>query len=86
LANSFKDTNTGLVWMDFGVNNGISYNEVKGYVENEATLLGVDYSMWRLPTVEEVYSMWANLANLDGVDASDAVSYRFADGFLLSTM
>lgn len=40
---ALRDVDTGLVWMDFGVNNGESINSVVGNL-NRA------YSGWRLPT------------------------------------
>jgi hypothetical protein len=64
LANSYKDTDTGLVWMDFGVNNNQSFN----YVESQLVPGGL-YEGWRLPTVNEVYTMWTNVANLDNLVA-----------------
>jgi len=62
LANSYKDTDTGLVWMDFGVNNNQSFN----YVASQLVPGGLSGG-WRLPTVSEVYTMWTNVANLDNV-------------------
>jgi hypothetical protein len=52
---SFIDETTGLEWMDFGVNNGKSYNQV-------VSQLGVGglYQGWELPEVTQVYDMWAN--------------------------
>lgn len=60
----FKDTSTGLVWMDFGINNGQSYNHVSSQLG-----AGGDYSGWRLPSAEEVYMLWDHVANLDEVEA-----------------
>lgn len=53
--NSFIDDTTGLEWMDFGVNNGQSFNYV-------ASQLGVggQYTGWQLPTMTQVYTLWAN--------------------------
>jgi hypothetical protein len=48
---SFIDTTTGLEWMDFGVNNSYSYNEV-------SELLATTFSEWRLATEAEVVSLW----------------------------
>lgn len=64
LEKSFKDTDTGLVWMDFGVNNGQSFNYVSGQLGS-----GGEYEGWRLPTASEVYEVWANVANLSHVVA-----------------
>jgi hypothetical protein len=59
-ANSFKDTDTGLVWMDFGVqgNVGESYYDVQGKL-----LSGGDFEGWQLPSLDQVYTMWVNFAN-----------------------
>ena len=62
IADSFLDTNTQLVWMDFGVNNNRSFNEVRFELQ-----AGGDYFGWRLPTPEEAITMFFNLANLDNV-------------------
>lgn len=51
---AMRDLESGLVWLDFGVNNGESINSV---VDN---LNGI-YSDWRLPTEMEVKVLWAKL-------------------------
>ncbi len=48
------ETSTGLVWMDFGVNQHQSYSEV-------VSLLDSDYAGWRLPTAAEVDHLWTGL-------------------------
>lgn len=61
---SFIDTQTGLEWMDFGINNHQSFNEVSSQLG-----AGGEYEDWRLPSIDEVYTMWHNVANLDEVEA-----------------
>ena len=51
---SFIDTNTGLEWMDFGVNSGQSFN----YVVSQLGL-GGEYEGWSLPDADQVYQMWS---------------------------
>lgn len=53
--NSFIDTSTRLEWMDFGINNNYSFNQVVAQLE-----LGGEYYGWSLPTGEQVRIMWAN--------------------------
>lgn len=48
------DTTTNLTWLDFGVNNGASFNSV---MEE----LGTTYLGWRLPTESEVRKFWGTL-------------------------
>lgn len=48
------ETETGLVWMDFGVNQHYSYAQV-------ASKLSTDYLGWRLPTESEVIKLWTGL-------------------------
>jgi len=48
------ETNTGLIWMDFGVNSHLSYNQVRD-------LLPTEYTGWRLPNVTEVGHLWTSL-------------------------
>ena len=55
---SFIDTQTGLEWMDFGINNHQSFNEVSSQLG-----AGGEYEDWRLPSIDEVYTMWHNVAN-----------------------
>jgi hypothetical protein len=50
---SFIDETTGLEWMDFGVNNKHTYNEVTG-------LLATTYSGWSLATETEVTTLYRN--------------------------
>ncbi len=52
---SFIDENTGLEWMDFGINNNQSYNYVTSQLGQ-----GGQYQGWELPSVEQVYTMWTN--------------------------
>jgi hypothetical protein len=54
------ELNSGLIWMDFGVNHMLTFEQV----ENK---LGLEYSNWRLPTEQEVIHLWTNLfGGLDG--------------------
>lgn len=55
---AIRDSQTGLVWLDFGVNNGESINSVVH------GLSGI-YSDWRLPTEAEVTDFWGRLALID---------------------
>jgi hypothetical protein len=48
------ETSTGLVWMDFGVNNNETYAEVTSKFSS-------DYLGWRLPTEAEVKHLWHGL-------------------------
>lgn len=54
-SSSFIDSETSLEWMDFGVNKDATYNEVVAALEN-----GGIYTGWRLPTTEEVFTMFNN--------------------------
>ncbi|MBT0587953.1 hypothetical protein [Alteromonas oceanisediminis] len=60
IDDSFLDTETGLVWMDYGVNNGMSFNEVMLELN-----VGGLYEEWRLPTTDEVYRLWESVIALD---------------------
>ena len=48
------DASTGLTWMDFGVTNGKSFNQV-------VSELNSTYANWRLPTDAEVNTLWSRL-------------------------
>jgi hypothetical protein len=48
------EISTGLVWMDFGVNDNETYSQVK-------SKLNTDYLGWRLPTGVEVQHLWTSL-------------------------
>jgi len=50
---SFIDATTGLEWMDFGINNHLSYSGV-------VAQLPTTYSEWRLATESEVVDLWHN--------------------------
>ena len=62
--NAYQDTETGLFWLDFGENNNQSYNYVASQLGD-----GGEWAGWRLPTLQEVYTMWANVADLGNVVA-----------------
>lgn len=67
---SFIDATTGLEWMDFGINNHLSYNEV-------VAQMPTTYSQWRLATESEVVDLWHNAF----FDDSD-YTYEFLTGTL----
>lgn len=48
------ETDTGLVWMDFGVNSHLSFDHVQ-------YLLPTQFAGWRLPTAAEVDHLWTGL-------------------------
>ena len=73
--NSFIDTTTGLEWIDFGVNNGQSYN----YVASELGS-GGEYDGWNLATKDQVYTMWANA--FLGLNATTELQNAFGIGQL----
>ncbi len=52
--NSFIDQNTGLEWMDFGINNGKSFNYVSSHLDS-------DYLGWRLVTQAEAVTLWSSI-------------------------
>jgi len=53
LNDSYIDATTGLEWMDFGINNHHSYNDVVG-------LLGTTYAGWSLANESQVLTLWHN--------------------------
>lgn len=53
--NSFIDDSSSLEWMNFGVNNGLSFNRVKELLDDNQI-----YSGWRLANQREVTSLWLN--------------------------
>ena len=75
--NSYIDSLTDIEWMDFGINNGKSFDYVSGQLN-----VGGEYENWRLPTTEEVYTMWAHVANLDSVEADYERANRYGAGQL----
>lgn len=54
-SDSFIDSNTQLEWIDFGINNDMSYDQVV-----DQLVYGGTYYGWRLATSEEVYEMWSD--------------------------
>ncbi len=75
VQDSYVDTLTGLAWLDFGVNNRRSYNDISTQL-----VIGGDYFGWRLPTSSEVYTLWHNVANLDNVEADYESPDEFGTG------
>ncbi len=57
--NSFIDDVTGLEWIDFGITNNQSFDSVKAN-------LGSTYSGWRLPTYNEVLTLWSGIFDQPG--------------------
>lgn len=65
------DTDTGLKWLDLAVTENIQYSAVVGMLNS--TLSG-----WRLPTITEVQTMFANFFPTLGGTGSGAGSYSSA--------
>lgn len=55
---SFIDTETGYEWMDFGVNNGYSYDQV-------AQDLRTTWQGWSLATETQVVELWSNAFDIN---------------------
>lgn len=76
---SFIDASTGLEWMDFGINNHLSYNGV-------VAQLPTTYSEWRLATESEVVDLWHNAffgdsaVSRESSTAHEYSSYRALNG------
>lgn len=51
---AIKDTASGLTWLDYGITNNVSYNQVVSQLNS--TFLG-----WRLPSETEVKELWSNM-------------------------
>jgi len=66
---SFVDPSTKLEWMDFGVNKGMSYRDVE-----RELLVGGLFDKWRLPSSDEVYSLWFTQIAILG----DYYNYNYA--------
>lgn len=49
-----KDTKTNLIWLNFGINSGDSFNQVMSELKTK-------YHGWRLPTEQEVRDLWGRL-------------------------
>ncbi|NQY37836.1 MAG: PEP-CTERM sorting domain-containing protein [Alteromonadaceae bacterium] len=73
---SFIDTSTNLEWMDFGINNGQSYN----YVASQLGVGGV-YDGWSLGTKDQVNTLWTNM--FLGLNASSTSPNQFGEGQFL---
>lgn len=67
------ETATGLVWMDFGINDDRPFNDV-------LNSLATDYAGWRLPTAAEVDHLWTDL--MGGLVGWNRWSEDFASGGL----
>lgn len=65
------DTNTGLKWLDLAVTDNVQYSTVVG-------LLNSTLSGWRLPTISEVQTMFANFFPTLGGTGTGAGSYNSA--------
>jgi len=77
---SFIDLSTGIEWMDFGINNGESYD----YVSSQ-TIVGGEYEGWQLATSNQVYQMWANAflglnSNFENPDFFGVGQLKVVDG------
>jgi hypothetical protein len=72
---SFIDETTGYEWMDFGVNNQYSYNQV-------VNMLSTEFAGWELATESQVLAMWVNAfsgkgSSIDEVYTSGEYYNRF---------
>jgi hypothetical protein len=76
---SFIDTSTGLEWMDFGINNHLSHNDVVAQLD-----VGGEYYGWALPSEQQVRTMWLNAFSNLGADVYEENvadgNFNFKDG------
>lgn len=56
------DPQSELTWLDFGINNGQSFNDV-------ISSLDTTYAGWRLPTQTEVNDLWMKLMVFNGTES-----------------
>lgn len=65
---TFIDNTSGLEWMDFGINNQYSFNQVKG-------LLTTTYLGWELANQDQVLAMYDNAFGVDSQALPDGSPY-----------
>jgi hypothetical protein len=68
IANSYYDTDSELVWIDFGQTNNLTFDQVLAELGSGGLFYG-----WRLPTVDEVTQMATNLV-YSGTGAPDYIN------------
>ena len=66
------ETSTGLTWLDFGVTNNKSYNQV--LAELDSTYLG-----WRLPTESEVKNLWNSTIDTETKPPSSDYNHEYLE-------
>lgn len=71
---TFIDTSTNIEWMDFGVNNDLTFNEVKDELGK-----GGRYEGWQLASLSQVYEMFEN-AFFAFSEATTTKSHNGVDG------
>ncbi len=65
---SFIDNSTGLEWMDFGINNGHTFDFV-----SQQTIAGGIYEGWQVASAEQAYGMWMNaFRDIESIITTDA--------------
>jgi hypothetical protein len=69
---SFIDETTGLEWMDFGINNNLTFNDVLLELE-----IGGLYDGWELASEQQVLTLWNNIyfSQVDGVNSGQFSAY-----------
>jgi hypothetical protein len=66
------ETGTGLTWLDFGVTNNKSFNDI-------LSELNTTYSDWRLPTEREIKNLWNNTITTGNGPAHSEFNHEFKD-------
>lgn len=77
----FTVSGSSLVWMDFGINNNQSYETVQAQL-----LPGEVYEGWRVANATEVFSTFASIFSVPGIDWASpdyfgAGEFYFQDGY-----
>jgi hypothetical protein len=67
---AFKDTDTDLIWMDFGITRNTSLDDV-----NAALLAGEIYEGWALASEAQILELVANVATLTAVNGNDYATW-----------
>lgn len=66
------ETGTGLTWLDFGITNNKSFNEILAE-------LSTTYSDWRLPTESEIKNLWNNTITTGTGPSHSDFNHEFND-------
>ena len=77
-----SDYATGLMWQEAGFVDPLNYNDAHGYIHSLNYSQYQGYDDWRLPTIEELMSLWSEWNEQDRYFKGEYIGTAYAEPYI----